>query len=74
MRFTWVGVAKLYYRVLTILNAMELIVSFDTLIAFMKEFFEKVNFEKSQQTTTKHEKLPSMQRVNGLFWSVVPCL
>ena len=26
---------------------------FDALIAFLKEFFEKVNFEKSQQTTTK---------------------
>ena len=26
---------------------------FDTLIVFLKEFFEKVNFEKSQQTTTK---------------------
>ena len=26
---------------------------FDTLIVFLKEFLEKVNFEKSQQTTTK---------------------
>ena len=26
---------------------------FDTLIVFLKELFEKVNFEKSQQTTTK---------------------
>ena len=26
---------------------------FGTLIVFMKEFFEKVNFEKSQQTTTE---------------------
>ena len=26
---------------------------FDTLIVFLKEFFEKVNFEKNQQTTTK---------------------
>ena len=26
---------------------------FDTLIVYLKEFFEKVNFEKCQQTTTK---------------------
>ena len=26
-------------------------------------FFEKVNFEKNQQTTKKHAKLPSKQRV-----------
>ena len=25
---------------------------FDTLMVFLKEFFEKVNFEKSQQMTT----------------------
>ena len=30
-----------------------------TLIVFLKEFFDKVNFLKSQW----HEKLPSMQRV-----------
>ena len=29
---------------------------------FLKEFVEEVNFEKSQQTTNKHDKLPSMQR------------
>ena len=33
---------------------------------FLKEFFEKVNFEKSQQRQQKHEKLPSMQVVNLL--------
>ena len=27
-------------------------------------FFEKIDFEKNQQTTKKHEKLPSSQRVN----------
>ena len=26
-------------------------------MVFLKEFFEKVNFEKSQQTTKNHEKL-----------------
>ena len=31
---------------------------------FLKIFFQKVNFEKNQQTTKKHEKLPSMQLVN----------
>ena len=30
---------------------------------FLKYFFEKFSFEKNQQTTKKHEKLPSMQRV-----------
>ena len=32
-------------------------------ILFLKEFFEKVDFENNHQTTKKnHEKLPSMQR------------
>ena len=30
---------------------------------------KKVNFEKKRQTTKKHEKLPSMQRVNVLHIS-----
>ena len=34
-----------------------------TLIVFLKELYEKVNFEKCQQTTKKHEELTSMQRV-----------
>ena len=36
---------------------------FDTLIVFLKEFFEKVSFEKSLQTTKQqnHDYLPSMQ-------------
>ena len=33
------------------------------MLVFLKEFFEKVNFEKSQQTTTKHDKISSMQRL-----------
>ena len=39
---------------------------FDTQMGFMKEFFLKkwLNFEKSQQTKKKHEKLPRRQRVN----------
>ena len=28
----------------------------------MKEFFEKVDFEKNKQTAKKHAKLPIMQR------------
>ena len=36
---------------------------FDTLKVFIKEFFEKVNFDESEQITKKIEKLPSMQRV-----------
>ena len=30
---------------------------FDTLLVFLKKFLEKVNFEKSQQTTKKHAKI-----------------
>ena len=35
-------------------------------MVFLEEVLEKVNFEeeKNQQTTKKHVKLPSMQRVN----------
>ena len=32
-------------------------------LVFLKEFLEKVDFEKSQQTTKHREKLPSKQRV-----------
>ena len=38
-----------------------------TLIVFLKEFFEKVNFEKVSRRQQKPEKLPSMQRVNLSF-------
>ena len=34
-----------------------------TLMIFLNEFFEKVDFEKSQQMTKKHAKLPSRDRV-----------
>ena len=34
---------------------------FDILMVLLKELFEKGYFEKNQQTTKKHEKLPSMQ-------------
>ena len=38
------------------------------MIAFLKEFFEKVNFEKKSEDDMqqKNEKLLSMQRDNGL--------
>ena len=35
-------------------------------MAFGKEFCEKVDFDKNRQTTKKHAKLPSRQRVTGL--------
>ena len=35
--------------------------SFDTLIVFLKELFEKVSFEKNQQTTKKLKNIPRMQ-------------
>ena len=40
-----------------------------TLKVFMKEFFEKVYFEKNQlmMATKKHEKLPSGQRVKDIL-------
>ena len=37
---------------------------FDTQTVFLKELFEKVDFEKSQQTTKKPEKFPRGQNVN----------
>ena len=41
--------------------------SFDTLMVFLKDFFEKVNLKKKKKTqmTKKHAKLPSMQRVKS---------
>ena len=38
---------------------------FDTLMVFLREFFEKVKFENSQQMTKNQAKLPSMQRVQA---------
>ena len=38
-------------------------------MVFLKDFFlKKVHFEKNQQTTKKHEKLPSMQLVNVMLY------
>ena len=34
------------------------------MIVFLKDFFEKVNFEKTSRRQQKHKKSPSMQRVN----------
>ena len=36
---------------------------FNTLMVFLKEFFEKVDIEKHQQTTISMQKLPSVQIV-----------
>ena len=43
---------------------------FDLLIIFLIEYFEKVDFEKNQQTTKKDAKFPSMQRVNSTFTDI----
>ena len=44
--------------------------SFDTLIVFLKDFFEKVNFwKKVSIRQQKHEKLPSLQRVKSFDFS-----
>ena len=40
---------------------------FDTVMVFLDEFFERVDFEKSQQTTKRHTKLLSRQRGMSLF-------
>ena len=49
---------------------------FDTLMVFLKDFFEKVNLKKKNlQTTKKHAELPSMQRVKNIHaatWENVP--
>ena len=38
---------------------------FDTLMVFLKDFFEKCNLKKkAKKKTTKHAELPSIQRVN----------
>ena len=39
-------------------------------MVFLKEFFQKFNFEKNQQTTKKHEKLPSRQCVNMSSYAI----
>ena len=44
---------------------------FDTLMAFLKEFYEKVYFEKNQQTTKRHAKLPSRQSVNEVHFMFI---
>ena len=40
-------------------------------MVFLKEFFVKIDFEKNQQMTIKHEKLPSMQRVKIVDYHVI---
>ena len=44
---------------------------FDTQMVFLKEFLEKVNFEKNQQTTKKHEQFPRGQRVKVFLLNCV---
>ena len=36
---------------------------FDTQMVFLKEFIEKIDFEKNHEMTKKHEKFLSGQRV-----------
>ena len=40
---------------------------FDTQMVFIKDFFEKIHFDKNQQTTKRHEKFPRGQIVNIEF-------
>ena len=48
-------------------SADNLCKEFGTLKIFLKEFMEEVNFEKSLQSTKKHKKLPSRQKVKHTF-------
>ena len=38
---------------------------FDNLMLFLKDFFKKLILKKVSRRQQKHEKLPSMQRVNA---------
>ena len=38
-------------------------------MVFLKEFLEKVDYEKKSADTKKHEKLPNRQRVNAWMHS-----
>ena len=42
---------------------------FDTLMIFLKEFFETVDFEKNQQTTKSMNNYPVGKELNYLCWS-----
>ena len=46
---------------------------FDTLMVFLKEFFEKIDFEKIRKTTKKRETFPRGQRVklNEIIWATL---
>ena len=46
---------------------------FDAQMVFLKEFFEKADFEKNQQTAKKREKLPRRQRVTCTSLRVNSC-
>ena len=43
---------------------------FDTLMVFLKEFFEKADFERNQQTTKKHEKFSVGKELNDFPYSL----
>ena len=47
---------------------------FDTLILFLKEFWEKFILKNIQPTTKKHAKLPSKQRCKCIFFIDHYCL
>ena len=42
---------------------------FDTLMVFPKEFFEKVDFEKNQQTAKNHENCPACKELYSVVWA-----
>ena len=44
---------------------------FDTLLVFLKELLKKGDFEKKQQTTKEHDKVPSLQIVRMFYFSEI---
>ena len=67
MANSFLASSNFYHLLMTFANSLDKL--FDTLIVLLEEFFEKVNFERSQQTTTKHGKLTSIQRDKSRFIS-----
>ena len=51
------------------MSVLSWIQTFGTLIALLKGFLEKVNFEKVSRRQQKHEKLPNMQTFNYSVYS-----
>ena len=56
---------------LTKCQAWSRIKLFDTLMIFLKEYFQTFNFEKKSADNKKHAKLPSMQRLKNFGGKII---